>query len=78
MPKIDPNSPAFPGTTNGADGNFVNAPQWGMTLRQWYAGQALAGLCAAPTIAAAPLSEVAEDAVEIADMLIEALDSDAE
>ena len=39
MSKIDDGGPAFPMAT--VDGWF----QIGMTLRQWFAGQALAGIC---------------------------------
>jgi hypothetical protein len=34
--------PAFPGYKN-ADGSFRSTPAGGMTLRDWFAGQALAG-----------------------------------
>lgn len=39
--KIEDGGPAFPRT--GADGH--TSPQRGMSLRDWFAGQALAGLC---------------------------------
>jgi len=39
---MDTSGPAFPVTT-GSDGGCLNA---GMSLRDWFAGQALAGMCA--------------------------------
>lgn len=39
---IEDGGPAFPATQNGPDG----CTQYGMTLRDWFAGQALAGYMA--------------------------------
>lgn len=41
------NPPAFPGQPRGSDGAPCGDHIPGMTLRDWFAGQALAGLCAA-------------------------------
>jgi hypothetical protein len=38
------NPPAFPATAFGPSGDMINEP--GMTLRDWFAGQAAGGLCA--------------------------------
>ncbi len=70
---IDDGGPAFPyGQTSEVTGQFVNG--WGnpgMTLRDWFAGQALAGLCANPkTVGLA--REVAECALIHADEMIAA------
>jgi hypothetical protein len=62
--------PAFPhlGLYPGADGNLHPAPTMhgGMTLRDWFAGQALAGLLALET----PHDLMARDAYILADAMI--------
>lgn len=46
--KIDDGGPAFPCETYGLkNGKETTIPTNGMTLRDWFAGQALAGLIAA-------------------------------
>lgn len=59
------NQPAFPPNAgwrdNGPDGR-------GMTLRQWYAGQALAGLIANPNMCPATLEEINHGASRCFDM----------
>ena len=54
-------------------GNPTHGGDAGMTLRQWYAGQALAGLCAnGPFAAVRP--ELAQDALAYADALLAELE----
>lgn len=70
--------PAFPHTyTVGRDlcsshneGDQIDFP--GMTLRDWFAGQALAGLCAsrAPELVGLPKFALAEDAYLAADAML--------
>ena len=62
-----PNDKGWLGDSPGDDG---------MTLRQWYAGQALAGTCADPNQTEA--GEVARFAVSCADALIAELDKEDE
>lgn len=51
MSTINDGGPAFPsGVTFGENGAFIYAPQPGMTLREWFAGQALAGMMADPNV----------------------------
>ncbi len=38
--------PAFPTQPLGQDGQPEDSMSWGMTLRDWFAGQALSGICA--------------------------------
>lgn len=38
---IENNPPAFPSTTHGAEGHLVNGPEFGMSLRDYFAGEAL-------------------------------------
>lgn len=44
MSKINDGGPAFPFPSDDAPGQFP--PSRGMSLHSWFAGQALAGLCA--------------------------------
>lgn len=74
--KIDDGGPAFahPGGANDAT---VQTSHLGMSLRQWYAGQALPGLIQGYAVAyGSPTSAIAEictEAVNFADELILAL-----
>ena len=43
MSEIDDGGPAFPGLIPGAMGTVIRS-QEGMSLRDWFAGQALAGM----------------------------------
>ncbi|MBO0125177.1 hypothetical protein [Agrobacterium sp. OT33] len=71
--KIDTGGPAFPSQTN----DFGEMISGGMTLRDWVAGQALAGICAnsawEDTFHASMIMSSAELAVKMADALIAAL-----
>lgn len=60
---------AFPGTTHTSDGYGVNGPEYGLTKREWLAGQALAGWLADPECGANP-SRVAELVVTYVDALL--------
>ena len=64
MSKIDDGVPAFPMAT--VDG-WV---QTGMTLRDWFAGHALAGLCASASGIGIPSDEMAGIAYSRADAMI--------
>ena len=56
----------FPGQTDRFGASQGN----GLTRRDWFAGMALAGFCAAPTMSSQP-SDVVEDAYQLADMMLE-------
>jgi len=64
MTKISNGGPAFP--VSSVDGYF----QFGMTLRDWFAGQALAGLCASASGIGIPSDEMAGIAYSRADAMI--------
>jgi hypothetical protein len=49
----------------------------GMSLRQWYIGQALAGLCANPVLAQYSISEVVGKAISRADALMTLLSDES-
>ena len=72
MTKPNDGGPAFPRA-----GDQVNLPVKGMTLRQWYAGQALAGFCAEPyTEEVVYERSIAERSCDLADALIDELDKE--
>jgi hypothetical protein len=72
------NPAAFPMTGEGFGSNHYNTWQAGMTLRDYFAGQALAGLMAnasmpfAPDYAECEPSQIADASYEIADALLAA------
>jgi hypothetical protein len=71
MSKINDGGPAFPSTIQYfPDDKNANEEQ-GMTLRQYYAGQALAGLASYVT-KGATFDDIAKDAYAIADAMIKA------
>ena len=47
MSKIDNGGPAYPGTAN-TNNEYSDTMYPGMTLRDWFAGQALCGIMANP------------------------------
>ena len=72
--QIDDGGPAYPCHTNPLPGRLANAPQ-GMTLRDWFAGQALAGHLAyshPQSVMGVFIPETAKTAYELADAMIEA------
>lgn len=60
------NMPAFPGTEQ----NGLNNGCPGMTLRDYFAGQALAGVCANPTSGCNTSRDLAHWAYQCADMML--------
>jgi hypothetical protein len=65
--------PAFPQRANGCDdkGQWNVGPFPGMSLRDWFAGQALASMTVAPDYSAGPCnSEMARRAYVIADSML--------
>jgi len=77
MSKVDNGGPAFPRTGNftpDGEPRFDSVSLDGMTLREWYAGQALAGLCAnsalIDNVTSVSASAVARWSNEIADAMI--------
>lgn len=73
MSKHDDGGPAFPTTAKVDDQDFPGRTetvlQSGMSLRDWFAGQALAGLCAKHGAVLSPV-ERARDAYEAADGML--------
>ena len=65
---ITDGGPAFPFKCHGP----TTAPEvyYGMSLRDYFAGQALAGFCAAPSLADTTSDDIAGWCVETADALI--------
>ena len=72
MTKQENVGPAFPQPTGG--GEFGIRPMPGMSLRDWFAGQALVGLCASPhnMVVDGYHGEFATHAYMLADALLEA------
>ena len=67
--------PAFPsppvGTGDPRDGMTTGSP--GMTLRQWYIGQALMGICANPNRSHWKANGAAAEAIKNADAVMQLL-----
>jgi|LakMenEpi03Aug12_release.lakeMendotaPanAssembly.Ray.scaffolds.fasta_scaffold08163_13 hypothetical protein len=66
---INDGGPAFPSVGEGFGNPSYSAP--GMTLRDWFAGQALAGALADPTCDLSPI-ELAKIAYKEADAMLAA------
>lgn len=67
--------PAFPITVQNGNTGFITYK--GLTVRDWFAGQALAGLLANTNISC-PYSQAAEEAYRAADAMIAMGKEDAE
>ncbi len=69
---IDDGGPAFPVTHSGGVAGIPaeNTTHFGMTLRDWFAGQALAGMLTATNDA--PITAYARDAYRMADAMLAA------
>lgn len=67
---------AFPGVRYERTGSLAGKPVYGdvsysgMTLRDWFAGQALAGLCANPDWTSAEVRDAASEAYDYADAML--------
>ena len=74
---IPRNASAFPSLRvyTGGEGEVCSDSIEGMTLRQWYIGQALAGFCASSLAPSLP-SLLAERARQVADAIIDQLDAE--
>ena len=68
-PHTDADKPAFP--QHAATGN-VEHWRHGMSLRDWFAGQALAGIISNPDVLTAPPDMIAKVAYDIADAMVKA------
>ena len=69
------NKHAFPVPGFPSDPNY-SLPQDGMTLRQWYVGQALAGLMANPRTVTTSHKADAEACIQAADAIIAELEKE--
>lgn len=69
MSKIDDGGPAFPRTVQRWNDSFENVA--GMSLRDWFAGQAIAGMLAKdPRIAPSYFAVIADQAYKLADAML--------
>lgn len=66
--------PAFPVTLQPGEMYKHHAEFDGMTLRDYFAAKAMQGFSAAPDMNCVPLKEVARQAYDIADAMLEARD----
>ena len=66
--KRNDGGPAFPMQQHGIDGLPDSEACWGMTLRDWFAGQALMGWCADPHMGS--FVKVAEGCYNMADAML--------
>lgn len=73
MTQIKDGGPAFPETVAVTPAGDVYPAYGGMTLHQYYVGQALAGMCTAAGYQGLPWNAVAKEAIEAADAVISAL-----
>lgn len=71
--RVDNGGPAFPQSDLSAYGiGPHDGPQAGMSLRDWFAGQALAGSCANPGLAPMSEDELAQACYAQADAMLRA------
>jgi hypothetical protein len=70
MNTINDGGPAFPSVGEGFGNPSYSAP--GMTLRDWFAGQVLAGLCADPDMGSNTADAIAGSAYSLADEMLKA------
>lgn len=69
--EINDGGPAFPiAGFIGDDGNFIEMPIQGMSLRDWFAGKALQGFASNPNNQSWTLKEIASDAYAYADEML--------
>lgn len=68
------NPSAFPSVCMNDPGHPASAP--GMSLRDWFAGQALVGFIASPALASLAANEIAADAYALADAMLAARTKD--
>ena len=71
MKVLNDGGPAFPRPLGGDVNNYWNREQDGMSLRDWFAGQALAGLFANPN-AIGTFQDIADDTYKVADAMLKA------
>lgn len=77
-PKINDGGPAFPVEGFPGDAHFPTVvPKPGMTLRDYFAGQALAGLIACANVNKPTRNDYAEAAYNYADAMLAARDGGA-
>lgn len=69
--KIKDGGAAFPNAGYDGPDNCAD-PVPGMTMRDWFAGQALAGICANPNWQPTDVASVAQDAYAHADAMLAA------
>jgi hypothetical protein len=67
---INDGGPAFPSVGEGFGNPSYSAP--GMTLRDWFASQALAGMCAVPVPRSTKAETFADSAYVLADEMLKA------
>lgn len=68
--EIDNGGPAFPVADSVYPNGQIQYGFTGMTLRDWFAGQALAGLLANATLGSEPAGEIARWSYETADAML--------
>lgn len=71
MNKINDGGPAFPNVPEGAGSRWADWDM-GMTLRDYFAGKAMQGICAHPDTWGCRIPEIAEKAYAMADAMLAA------